>query len=155
MRSSIFLIFWKTGCNFLKETCGNGWGPLYFCNAEYEESGGRLNGCSSFDLRSRGYCDLATYSQPIAQDYYRYFPDTKKGGRESYMGKYSSEGASRNGSTVVDISITTFYFKSSSLSSPRSPLSKTPKQVFFFNVINIWSLLTHYNNYYQILLFFI
>ena len=30
-----------------------------------------------------------------------------------------------------------------SLSSPRSPLSKTPKQVFFFNVINILTSFTH------------
>ena len=49
-----------------------------------------------------------------------------------YQGKYSSEGASiANGSTVVDISIPPPYFKLVSLSSPRSPLSKTPKQVFF------------------------
>ena len=36
-----------------------------------------------------------------------------------------------NGSTVVDISKTPPSFKLVSLSSPRSPLSKTPKQVFF------------------------
>ena len=43
-----------------------------------------------------------------------------------------SEGASiANGSTVVDISITPPYFKPVSLSLSRSPLSKTPKQVFF------------------------
>ena len=36
-----------------------------------------------------------------------------------------------NGSTVVDISIPPPPFKLVPLSSPRSPLSKTPKQVFF------------------------
>ena len=36
-----------------------------------------------------------------------------------------------NGSTVVDISIPPPSFKLVPLSSPRSPLSKTPKQVFF------------------------
>ena len=56
-------------------------------------------------------------------------------------GKYSSERAAREWSTVVDISITPPSFKPVSLSLSRSPLSKTPKQVFFFNVINILSLL--------------
>ena len=46
-------------------------------------------------------------------------------------GKYSSEGAAREWSTVVDISIKPPSFKPVSLSSPRSPLSKTPKQVIF------------------------
>ena len=46
-------------------------------------------------------------------------------------GKYSSERAAREWSTVVDISITSFSFKLVSLSSPRSPLFKTPKQVIF------------------------
>ena len=46
-------------------------------------------------------------------------------------GKYLSEGAAREWSTVVDISITPPSFELVSLSSPRSPLSKTPKQVFF------------------------
>ena len=49
-----------------------------------------------------------------------------------YQGKYSSEGASiANGSTVVDISIPPPSFKLVPLSSPRSPLSKTPKHVIF------------------------
>ena len=47
------------------------------------------------------------------------------------MGKYSSEGAAREWSTVVDISMTPPSFKLVPLSLPRSPLSKTPKQVFF------------------------
>ena len=46
-------------------------------------------------------------------------------------GEYLSEGAAREWSTVVDISITAFSFKLVSLSSPRSPLSKAPKQVIF------------------------
>ena len=49
-------------------------------------------------------------------------------------GKYLSEEKrmqSRNGSTVVDISISPSSFKLVSLSSPRSPLSKTPKHVIF------------------------
>ena len=46
-------------------------------------------------------------------------------------GAYSSERAAREWSTVVDISIKPPSFKPVSLSSPRSPLSKTPKQVFF------------------------
>ena len=45
-------------------------------------------------------------------------------------------------STVVDISISPPSFKHVSLSSPRSPLSKTPKQVFF-NPINIFDSFTH------------
>ena len=57
-------------------------------------------------------------------------------------GKYSSEGAAREWSTVVDISTKPPSFKPVSLSSPRSPLSKTPKQVFF-NPINIFDSFTH------------
>ena len=52
-------------------------------------------------------------------------------GVRDMAGKYLSEGAAREWSTVVDISITSFSLKLVSLSSPRSPLSKTPKQVFF------------------------
>ena len=47
------------------------------------------------------------------------------------------ERASRNGSTVDSISIHPPSFKPVSLSLSRSPLSKTPKQVFF-NPINIF-----------------
>ena len=47
------------------------------------------------------------------------------------LGKYSSEGAAREWSTVVDISIPPPSFKLVPLSSARSPLFKTPKQVFF------------------------
>ena len=47
------------------------------------------------------------------------------------FGKYLSEGAAREWSTVVDISIKPPSFKPVSLSSPRSPLSKTPKHVNF------------------------
>ena len=43
----------------------------------------------------------------------------------------SSEGAAREWSTVVSISIPPPSFKLVLLSSPRSPLSKTPKKVFF------------------------
>ena len=57
-------------------------------------------------------------------------------------GKYSSEGAAREWSTVVDISIHPPSFKPVSLLSPRSPLSKTPKQVFF-NPINIFDIFYH------------
>ena len=42
-----------------------------------------------------------------------------------------SEGAAREWSTVVDISITPPSFKPVSLPSPRSPISKTPKHVIF------------------------
>ena len=50
-----------------------------------------------------------------------------------YQGKYfmRRERASRNGSTVVDISNPPPSFKLVPLSSPRSPLSKTPKHVIF------------------------
>ena len=56
--------------------------------------------------------------------------------REGYsvkdVSKYKAkERASRNGSTVVDISITLPSFKPVALSLSRSSLSKTPKQVFF------------------------
>ena len=51
----------------------------------------------------------------------------------SDIGKYSKrrERASRNGSTAVDISMTPPSSKPVPLSLSRSPLSKTPKQVFF------------------------
>jgi hypothetical protein len=64
--------------------------------------------------------------------------------------EYSSERerASRNGSTVVDISIPPLSFRPVSLILPRSPLSKTPKQVFF-NPINIFDIFYH-----TLLLFF-
>ena len=46
-----------------------------------------------------------------------------------------ANGASiANGSTVVDISIKPPSFKRVSLSSPRYPLSKTPKQVIFLTL---------------------
>ena len=61
---------------------------------------------------------------------------------EQKMGKYSSEGAAREWSTVVDISIPPPSFQPVSLSLPRSSLSKTPKQVFF-NPINIFDSFTH------------
>ena len=51
--------------------------------------------------------------------------------RLAELGKYSSERAAREWSTVVDISIPPPSFKLVSLSSPRSPLSKTPKHVIF------------------------
>ena len=67
----------------------------------------------------------------------------KKESIPDYMnGKYSSEGAAREWSTVVDISIHPPSFKPVSLSFSRSPLSKTPKQVFF-NPINIFDSFTH------------
>ena len=50
---------------------------------------------------------------------------------EEEEGEYLSEGAAREWSTVVDISIPPPSFKPVSLSLSRSPLSKTPKQVFF------------------------
>ena len=52
-------------------------------------------------------------------------------------GEYLSEGAAREWSTVVKIYITLLSFKPVSLYLSRSPLSKTPKQVFF-NPINIF-----------------
>ena len=57
------------------------------------------------------------------------------------------ERASRNGSTVVKIFIPPPSFKPVSLSLSRSPLFKTPKQVFF-NPIHIWTLLPHFFSYY-------
>ena len=58
------------------------------------------------------------------------------------IGKYSSEGAAREWSTVVDISIPPPSFKPVSWSLSRSPQSKIPKQVFF-NPINIFDSFTH------------
>ena len=46
-------------------------------------------------------------------------------------GEYSSERAEREWSTVVDISIPPPSLEPVSLSLSRSPLSKTPKQIFF------------------------
>ena len=59
-------------------------------------------------------------------------------------GEYLSEGAAREWSTVVDISIKPPSFKLVSLSSPRSPPFKTLKQVFF-NPIHILTLLPHFS----------
>ena len=47
------------------------------------------------------------------------------------MVSIQSEGAAREWSTVVEISMTPPSFKLVPLSSPRSPLSKTPKHVIF------------------------
>ena len=55
-------------------------------------------------------------------------------------------------STVVDFSIPPPSFKHVSLSSPRSPLSKTPKQVIF-NPINIFDTFTTLFYYYQFYFF--
>ena len=56
----------------------------------------------------------------------------KKNGKDSVsVSIQAKERASRNGSTVVDISIPPPSFKSVSLYLSRSPFSKTPKQVFF------------------------
>ena len=49
----------------------------------------------------------------------------------SIQGEYLSEGAAREWSTVVKIFIPPPSFKPVTLSLPRSPLFKTPKQVFF------------------------
>ena len=69
-------------------------------------------------------------------------------------GEYLSEGAAREWSTVVSISIHPPSFKPVSLSLSRSPLSKTPKQVFF-NPINILTLLHTLFYYYQFYFFFL
>ena len=58
------------------------------------------------------------------------------------LGEYLSEGAAREWSTVVDISIPPPLVKHVSLSLSRSLLSKTPKQVFS-NPINIFDSCTH------------
>ena len=84
----------------------------------------------------------------------RYFADPDAFRRErmyTEQGKYLSEGAAREWSTVVDISIPPPSFKPVSLSLPRSPLSKTPKQVFF-NPINIFDIF--YTLYYCFIIYF-
>ena len=64
-------------------------------------------------------------------------------------GKYFKRRSEhRKWSTVVSISITPLSFKPVSLSLSRSPLSKTPKQVFF-NPINIFDTFTTLFYYYQ------
>jgi hypothetical protein len=71
-----------------------------------------------------------------------------KNGASSYCiddaGEYLSEGAAREWSTVVKICIPPPSFKPVTLSLPRSPLFKTPKQVIF-NPIHIWTLLPHFS----------
>jgi len=66
-------------------------------------------------------------------------------------GKYSSERAAREWSTVVDISIHPPSFKLVLWSLSRSPLSKIPKQVFF-NPINIFDIF--YTLYYCFIIYF-
>ena len=69
--------------------------------------------------------------------------------------KYSSEGAAREWSTVVNISILLPSFKPVPLFLSRFSLFKTPKQVFF-NPIHILTLLPHFSLIIVInLLFFI
>ena len=63
--------------------------------------------------------------------------------RDMY-GEYLSEGAAREWSTVVKICIPPPSFNPVSLFLSRSPLFKTPKQVFF-NPIHIWTLLPHFS----------
>ena len=70
---------------------------------------------------------------------------------EFISGKYASERAAREWSTVVDISIIPPSFKPVPLSFSRSPLSKTPKQVFF-NPINIFDFF--YTLYYCFIIYF-
>ena len=55
---------------------------------------------------------------------------------------YKRRSEHREWSTVVDISLTPPSFKPVSLYFLRSPLSKTPQQVFF-NPINIFDSFTH------------
>ena len=88
-------------------------------------------------------------------------PDTDCGLRQGAVygigvsGKYSSEGASiANGSTVVDISIKPSSFKLVPMSSPRSPLSKTPKHVIFLT-LSTFCHFYHTITLLSILLFFI
>ena len=66
---------------------------------------------------------------------------TKEDRSEFSLLRYDADGkySNANGSTVVDISIPPPSFKPVSLYLSRSPLSKTPKQVFF-NPINIFLL---------------
>ena len=51
--------------------------------------------------------------------------------KDLFKGKYLSEGAAREWSTVVNISITPPSFKPVSLPLPRSPLSKTTQTSLF------------------------
>ena len=68
-----------------------------------------------------------------------------------FEGEYLSEGAAREWSTVVDISVPPPSFKPVSLYLSRSPLSKIPKQVFF-NPINIFDIFyTLYYYFYNLL----
>jgi len=92
----------------------NGVGPSYFPPAEYH------NSLPETDLKLQ--CHLPKDHMSDKQ----YIVTTK-----FVAGKYSSERAAREWSTVVDISIHPPSFKLVSLSSPRSPLSKTPKHVIF------------------------
>jgi len=80
-------------------------------------------------------------------------PDRKIGANVVFMlqqiirehpGEYLSEGAAREWSTVVKIFIPPPSFKPVTLSLPRSPLFKTPKQVIF-NPIHILTLLPHFS----------
>ena len=77
---------------------------------------------------------------PAASPFVTAVGGTSGGATET--GEYLSEGAAREWSTVVDISKTPPSSKPISLSLSRSPLSKTPKQVFF-NPINIFDFFTH------------
>ena len=99
-----------------------------------------FTGAKSFlqDLSESGWFDTST--RLVTVDFTLYSADVNvfvyvrmivEQAATGGIGKYSSEGGAREWSTVVGISIKPPSFKRVPLSSPCSPLSKTPKQVLF------------------------
>ena len=85
-----------------------------------------------FETATPKFADGATNPWMHVTASFKTVGDTNlKNGRQVVSIQSERERASRNGSTVVDISITPLSFKLVPLLSPCSPLSKTPKQVFF------------------------
>ena len=67
----------KQGCSFITEKCNIGWNSNYFCTGGF--------GCSSFDFRGKGYCDIVTYNSNLDSQYQYFSGNEKLGGSQVYM----------------------------------------------------------------------
>jgi leishmanolysin len=81
-----FLWGYKAGCSFVENRCEN-WnlGHLqgYFCDTAFYSDGSTYVNYCNFDLTSKGYCDIVTYSSPLG--YYEHLSNPNQGGPDPYM----------------------------------------------------------------------
>ena len=71
----------KQGCDFVRKTCGEGWGNAYFCGRD-QSQGGWEQGCT-VDRRYRARCSLTTNPFELLPAF-QYFSDPKVGGSDSF-----------------------------------------------------------------------